>query len=80
MPSNVDESKKIKTAALTACTLGTFLVAFMSSSLNVALPSIGNEFLSDAILLGWTTTSYLLASAMFLVPLGKIADMYGRKI
>ncbi len=79
MPSNVDESKKIKTAALTACTLGTFLVSFMSSSLNVALPSIGNEFLSDAILLGWTTTSYLLASAMFLVPLGKIADMYGRK-
>jgi EmrB/QacA subfamily drug resistance transporter len=33
----------------------------------------------DAILLSWVTTAYLLTSAMFLVPLGKIADIYGRK-
>jgi len=33
----------------------------------------------DAILLGWVATAYLLAAAMFLVPLGRIADIYGRK-
>jgi MFS family permease len=33
----------------------------------------------DAILLGWVATAFLLASAMFLVPLGRIADIYGRK-
>ncbi len=33
----------------------------------------------NAILLSWIATSYLLAAAMFLVPFGKIADIYGRK-
>jgi EmrB/QacA subfamily drug resistance transporter len=33
----------------------------------------------NAILLGWVPTAYLLAAAMFLVPLGRIADIYGRK-
>ena len=33
----------------------------------------------DAILLSWVTTVYLLASASILVPVGKIADIYGRK-
>ncbi len=33
----------------------------------------------DAILLGWVSTAYLLATAIFLVPFGKIADIYGRK-
>jgi len=28
---------------------------------------------------GWVSTSYLLASAVFLVPFGRIADIYGRK-
>jgi EmrB/QacA subfamily drug resistance transporter len=30
-------------------------------------------------LLSWVATSYLLATAVFLVPIGKIADIYGRK-
>jgi len=33
----------------------------------------------NAILLGWVATSYLLAAAMSLVPLGRAADIYGRK-
>ena len=33
----------------------------------------------DAILLGWVATSYLLASSMTLVPIGRLADIYGRK-
>lgn len=33
----------------------------------------------NAILMGWVSTAYLLAAAMFLVPLGRIADIYGRK-
>lgn len=30
-------------------------------------------------MLGWVSTAYLLSSAMFLVPFGKLADMAGRK-
>jgi len=33
----------------------------------------------DAVLLSWVATSFLLAAAMFLVPFGRIADIYGRK-
>ncbi|MEM3507500.1 MAG: MFS transporter [Candidatus Bathyarchaeia archaeon] len=64
---------------LLATTLGSFLTTFMSSSINIALPSIGEEFLIDTISLSWIATSFLLATAMFLVPIGRIADIYGRK-
>jgi EmrB/QacA subfamily drug resistance transporter len=66
-------------AALVTATLASFLTPFMASALNVALPSIGQEFSMDALLLGWVATSFLLAAAMFLVPFGRIADIYGRK-
>jgi len=68
-----------KRAVLIAACLASFLTPFMGSSINIALPSIGEEFALDAILLNWVSTSYLLASAMFLLPMGKIADIYGRK-
>jgi len=51
----------------------------MGSSVNIALPSIGSEFAMDAISLGWVATAYLLAAATFVVPFGRVADIYGRK-
>jgi EmrB/QacA subfamily drug resistance transporter len=68
-----------KKVALIIATTVSFFTPFMGSSINVALPSIGKEFSMDAVLLSWVATSYLLSSAMFLVPFGKIADIYGRK-
>ncbi len=58
--------------------IGAFLTPFMMSALNIALPSIQKEFSADAVLLSWVATSYILATAVFLVPIGKIADIYGR--
>lgn len=75
--TNIDTLTK-RTALLVA-TLGSFLTPFMGSSITVALPSIGSELAMDAISLGWVATAYLLASAMFLVPFGRIADLHGRK-
>ncbi len=68
-----------KRPALFITTLASFLTPFGISSVNIALPSIGKAFCMDAILLSWVTTVYLLTSAMFMVPCGKIADIYGRK-
>ena len=73
------DDSEIKRVVLLITTAAAFLSPFGISSVNIALPSIGREFLMDAILLSWVTTSYLLTSAMFLVPFGKIADIYGRK-
>ncbi len=77
-PSTADDPG-IKKFVLLTTTAAAFPSPFGISSVNIALPSIGREFMMDAILLSWVTTSYLLTSAMFLVPFGKIADIYGRK-
>ncbi len=60
-------------------TLTSFIGPFAISSVNVALPTIQAEFSADAVLLSWVATSFLLAMAVFLVPFGKAADIYGRK-
>ncbi|WP_243684222.1 MFS transporter [Methanosarcina barkeri] len=59
--------------------LSGFITPFDGSAVNIALPAIGSEFHMDAIALSWVATAYLLSSALFLVPFGKIADIYGRK-
>lgn len=68
----------IQRIVLVIVTFGSFLTPFMMSALNIALPAIQKEFAADAILLSWVATSYLLATAVFLVPIGKIADIHGR--
>lgn len=64
---------------LIAVTLASFITPYIGSATNIALPLIGMEFSVDAITLGWIPTVYLLTSAVFLVPAGRIADMYGLK-
>jgi len=59
--------------------MAAFLTPFMGAAVNVALPRIGSEFGMNAIALGWVATSYILAAAIGLVPLGRLADMRGRK-
>lgn len=54
------------------------MTPFMSSAINLALPSIGKEFSLNAVLLGWIATSFLLATAALLLPAGRLADIYGR--
>ncbi|MFA6363997.1 MFS transporter [Methanoregula sp.] len=68
-----------KRIVLLIAILAGFLTPFDGSAVNIALPTIGNQFHMDAIALSWVATAYLLASAIFLVPFGKIADIYGRK-
>lgn len=74
MASSVQE----KTALIVVATTS-FVTPFMGSSINLAIPSISQEFPSSALYLGWIVTSYLLASAAFLLPLGRLADISGRK-
>jgi EmrB/QacA subfamily drug resistance transporter len=64
---------------LLVATIASFLFPFLLSAVNIALPSIGKELSLDTVTLGWIATAYLLSSATFLVPFGRIADIYGRK-
>ncbi len=71
--------KSLEKSALIVTTLTSFVGPLAISSVNVALPAIQTEFSADAVLLSWVATAYLLAMAVFLVPFGKTADIYGRK-
>ncbi|RJO60172.1 MFS transporter [candidate division WS5 bacterium] len=73
---NVGTSKK---ATLFVATTGSFIVPFAGSAIMIGLPSISQEFALDTVTLGWVHTSFSLSLAIMLIPLGKIADIYGRK-
>lgn len=68
-----------KRSILVVATVSSFLTPFMVSATNVALPAIQSDFQLDAIILAWIPTAYLLSYAVFVLPLGRIADIYGRK-
>ena len=68
-----------KRSVLFVATVSSFLTPFMVSAVNVALPAIQSEFHLDAITLAWIPTAYLLAYAVFVLPVGRVADIFGRK-
>jgi EmrB/QacA subfamily drug resistance transporter len=68
-----------KRIVLLIAVLAGFLIPFDSSAVNIALPVMAAEFNLDAITLTWITTAYLIATAVFMVPFGKLADIHGRK-
>ncbi len=74
---NKDES--LKKYSLMVAMAASFLTPFMGSAVNLAIPSMGKDFNAGALLLSWVVTCYLLASAAFLVPFGRLADIVGRK-
>ncbi|MGZ4904103.1 MAG: MFS transporter [Halobacteriota archaeon] len=68
-----------RTLVLIVVVLASFLTPFDVSAVNLALPTIGSEFAMDAVTLAWVATAYLLTLAIFLVPIGRLADIHGRK-
>jgi EmrB/QacA subfamily drug resistance transporter len=56
------------------------LAAFLTSSINIALPEIKDEFDLGPVALGWIPLCYILAAAVVLVPFGRIADTAGRRL
>jgi EmrB/QacA subfamily drug resistance transporter len=68
-----------KRILLLVTSLASFLVPYTVSSINVALPALGEDLGLDAVSMGWVTSAYLLTAAVCILPFGKLADMYGRK-
>jgi MFS family permease len=58
---------------------GSFLAPFMVSALIVAIPAIGKDFSMDAAAMSRLATAFFLAASMFLLPFGRMADIYGVK-
>jgi len=79
MKSEISEDKISKKSVLLVATFAAFLTPFLGSAVNLALPSIGKDLNADAIGLGWVISSFILSSAIFLLPFGRLADIIGRK-
>lgn len=62
-----------------AVLITSFIGPFMGSSINIAIPSMAEEFQLPVEQLSWVVTAYLLGSASALLPFGKLADIIGRK-
>ena len=73
------EEKALKKSVLLVATFAAFLTPFLGSAVNLALPAIGKDLNANAISLGWVISSFILSSAVFLLPFGKLADIVGRK-
>ncbi len=71
--------KELKRSVLTVTAFASFLTPFMGSSVNLALPSIGDELGVNAVTLNWIVSSYMLTTSVFLLPAGRIGDILGRK-
>jgi EmrB/QacA subfamily drug resistance transporter len=68
-----------KNVLLAVTMISSFFNPFMGAAVNIALPKIDAEFSMNASTLSWISMSYLLSSAILLVPFGKLADILGRK-
>lgn len=66
-----------KRSVLFAITATQFAVPYMVSGVAVALPVIGRELGASAVDLSLVESSYIAAVAMFLLPAGRLCDMFG---
>ena len=69
----------VQTAALAAASVASFLVPFMMSAVAITLPVVQTELGATAVQLSWVAAGYILALAAILLPVGRLADIFGRK-
>lgn len=79
MIERVKTSGHNKNILLVIILITSFINPFLSTSVNLALPKISEEFAVNAITMSWVTMAFLLSSAVLLVPMGRVADIIGRK-
>jgi len=71
--------RELKRSVLTVTAFASFLTPFMGSAVNLALPSIGEEFSLNAVTLNWIVSSYMLTTSILLLPAGRAGDILGRR-
>jgi EmrB/QacA subfamily drug resistance transporter len=79
MNSDISSDNSFKKSVLLVTSFAAFITPFMGSAVNLALPAIGKDLHANAIDLGWVVSSYILSTAIFLMPFGRLGDIAGRK-
>jgi len=73
------DNRSIVKLTMVIVMITSFIAPFMGNAINLGIPQMALEFGVGQSLLNWVVTSYLLASAAFLLPFGRLADIVGRK-
>jgi len=68
-----------RSTALAASAVASFLVPFMMSAVGIALPTIQTALSATAVELSWVVGGYVLSLSVILLPIGRIADIVGRR-
>lgn len=66
-------------AALGAVSLGTFMATLDASVVNLALPSLTDEFDASLAQVEWVVFSFLLVLVALLLNVGRVGDLFGRR-
>jgi EmrB/QacA subfamily drug resistance transporter len=74
-----DDSPNVRRLALLALCMILIIVSMSLSAINIAIPAIGEELQVDAEALSWIPTAMLWGNVVFLLPIGRLADRFGRK-
>jgi EmrB/QacA subfamily drug resistance transporter len=72
-------SMEYKWKALSVTSVGSMMAAIDSTIVLLALLPIAEDLRSDFVLMIWVVIAYLLVNTAFVLSLGRIGDMYGRK-
>ena len=75
----LENSERTKRLTLIITCGASFIAPFLMNALNLAIPNIGETYQASTAMLGWVVNSFLLTSAAFLLPFGRLADIVGRK-
>lgn len=81
--SSAEDEQAIQTrrnrVALLAVSLGSAQAAMTLSSIQVSIPDIASDLDASAIEVSWIPMAFLLFNAIFILPIGRFADAFGRK-
>lgn len=64
---------------LAAAMITSFMTTFMSSALNLSVPSLEKYFGVNAAYVSWIVSSYTIAVAAMSLPMGKVSDVTSRR-
>lgn len=81
MASSVNQKENLVSAKVTliVVSLVQFTVPFLMSAVGIALPAIGRDLDASAVQLSLVQTAQILGVGLFLLPMGRYADIHGRK-
>jgi len=76
---NFMENNTVQKYVLIICALSSFVITVTTSSVNVALSTIGRELIVSTSFLTWLQNIYLLIGASCMIPFGRLGEIHGKK-